>query len=408
MTPKPTLPDDAGTVSRTTYADVRPPLSAASRVLRPTTKRSPQDGRVHNRALVLQTLYSEGTLSRADIARRTGLTRVTISDLVAELIIEGLVVETGLRDDARPGKPATLLEIDSTAFQIIGIDLSDYSTFRGAVLDLDGRILSREEIPLAGVTATEAFDKVAALCQLLIDASSAPLLGIGIGSPGIVDPDGVVMTAPNLGWVDLPLQLSLSTRFGMPVVVSNDANAALLAEFSFGETDNDMMLVKVGHGVGSSLLLGGSPLVGSMNAAGEIGHVLAGTDDGLPCVCGKKGCLETWVAGPRLDSRLAAAGFDAMTSLDSDEAREILREAGRRLGLVLAPIVAALNLTEIIISGPERLLGGVFLDAATHTVRAHTMAAYSGELTIRLTTLGQDIVTRGCAVMVLSRELGFS
>ena len=363
---------------------------------------------MHNRALVLQTLYSVGTLSRADIARRTGLTRVTISDLVAELIVEGLVVETGHREDARPGKPATLLEIDSTAFQIIGLDLSDYSTFRGGVLDLDGRIVERAEVPLDGATSTDAFEKVVALCEMLLAQATAPLLGIGVGSPGIVDADGVVVTAPNLGWVDLPLQLTLSTRFGVPVVVSNDANAALLAEFSFGETDNDMMLVKVGHGVGASLLLGGAPLVGSMNAAGEIGHVVAGLDGGLSCVCGKTGCLETWVAAPRIDSRLALAGLDPAAGESSEEARVILREAGRRLGLVLAPIVAALNLTEVILSGPERLLGGAFIGAATDTVRSRTMATYTGELTIRFTTLGQDIVTRGSAVMVLSRELGFS
>ncbi|KQQ05604.1 MULTISPECIES: ROK family transcriptional regulator [unclassified Rathayibacter] len=382
---------------------------APTRVLRPTTKRLPQHGRVHNRALVLQTLYSASTLSRADIARRTGLTRVTISNLVAELIVEGLVVETGQREDARPGKPATLLEIDSAAFQIIGIDLSDYVTFRGGVLDLDGRILERADVPLEGATADDAFEKVVALCEALIARSTSPLLGIGIGSPGIVDPDGVVVTAPNLGWFDLPLQLRLTTRFGVPVVVTNDANAALLAEFSFGETDNDMMLVKVGHGVGAGLLLGGAPLLGSMNAAGEIGHVVSGLDDdGLLCVCGKVGCLETWVAGPRLESRLALAGVGPADSVDGESAQQILREAGRRLGLVLAPIVGVLNLTEIILSGPEGLLGGVLLDAATAVVRARTMATYTGELTIRLTTLGQDIVIRGSAVTVLSRELGFS
>lgn len=381
---------------------------APARVLRPTTKRLPQHGRVHNRALVLQTLYSASTLSRADIARSTGLTRVTISNLVAELIIEGLVVETGQREDARPGKPATLLEIDSSAFQIIGIDLSDHVTFRGGVLDLDGRILERAEVLLEGATADTAFEKVVALCEELIARSSSPLLGIGVGSPGIVDSDGVVVTAPNLGWIDLPLQLRLSTRFGVPVVVTNDANAALLAEFSFGETDTDMMLVRVGHGVGAGLLLGGAPLIGSMNAAGEIGHVVSGLDDGLLCVCGKVGCLETWVAGPRLESRLAQAGIDPADSVDGEGAQEILREAGRRLGLVLAPIVGVLNLTEIILSGPERLLGGVLLDAATAVVRARTMATYTGELTIRLTTLGQDIVIRGSAVTVLSRELGFS
>src|ERR1700712_1410678 len=132
---------------------------ASGRVLRPSTKVLPEHARGHNRSLVLQTLYSEGTQSRADIARSTGLTRVTVSDLVAELIAEGLVVETGQREDVRPGKPATLIDIDRGAFQIVGIDLSEYRLFRGAVLDLDGHILSRAEIPLAGSMGADATAK---------------------------------------------------------------------------------------------------------------------------------------------------------------------------------------------------------------------------------------------------------
>src|SRR3954471_5158983 len=121
---------------------------ATSRALRPTTKVLPEHARGHNRSLVLQTLYRSGQQSRADVARETGLTRVTVSDLVAELIGEGLIVELGQREDARPGKPATLLDFDHGAFQIVAIDLSENTVFRGAVLDLGGGILSRSEVPL--------------------------------------------------------------------------------------------------------------------------------------------------------------------------------------------------------------------------------------------------------------------
>jgi len=101
---------------------------SSTRSLRPSTKVLPEHARGHNRSLVLQTLYRAGQQSRADIARGTGLTRVTVSDLVAELIGEGLVVETGQREDARPGKPATLLDLNRHAFQIIGVDLSGSAT----------------------------------------------------------------------------------------------------------------------------------------------------------------------------------------------------------------------------------------------------------------------------------------
>jgi len=372
----------------------------AGRALRPSAKILPEHARGHNRSLVLQTLYRSGDQSRADIARSTGLTRVTISDLVAELMAEGLVVETGQSANIRPGKPSTLLAMNRSAFQIIGIDLSDYAQFRGAVLDLGGNILSRAEVPLAGSTGADATAKVRALVETLTAKATAPILGVGVGSPGVVDRDGVVLRAPNLGWSNEPLQATLSAAVALPVLVANDANAAVLAEHSFGGADQDLMLIKVGHGVGSALLLGGSLLYGSRFAAGEIGHVVVGTGDGAPCVCGKSGCLETWLAAPRLEAQLAAA--------DASGRSEILREAGRHLGLALAPVVGALNLAEVVLSGPTHLLDGELAQAAIEILRNRTMAEFHGDLAVRMTTLGEDIVMRGAAVMVLSGQLGVS
>ena len=369
------------------------------RALRPTTKVLPEHARGHNRSLVLQTLYRAGQQSRADIARETGLTRVTVSDLVAELIAEGLIIETGQREDARPGKPATLLDLDRTAFQIIGIDLSEYAIFRGAVLDLDGQILHRAELPLAGATGPDATALLIRLAESLVAQATLPILGLGVGSPGVVDLAGVVLSAPNLGWVGEDLQGILNARFALPVVVANDANAAALAEHSFGDADSDMMLIKVGHGVGAGLLLDGTPLFGSRFAAGEIGHVVVGTDGGLECVCGKHGCLETWLATPRLEKAIAAA---------PESRNEILTEAGQRLGIALAPVVGALNLAEVVLSGPTELLDGALAQATIETLRSRTMAEFHGDLTLRMTTLGEDIVMRGAAVMVLSAQLGVS
>lgn len=380
---------------------------ASRRVLRPSAKVLPEHARGHNRALVLQTLFTAGQQSRADVARSTGLTRVTVSDLVTELMAEGLLMETGQREGVRPGKPAILLDIDRSSFQIIGIDLSDSAVFRGAVLDVGGRIQRRVQLPLAGNTGQAAIDQVISLTESLFALVTAPILGIGVGSPGIVDLSGVVISAPNLEWSAVPLQAALSERFGVAVVVANDANAAVLAEHSFGDADEEggLMLVRVGRGVGAGLLLGGTPLYGSRFAAGEIGHVVVGTDGGELCSCGKHGCLETWLAGPRLEAKLADAALDASPGAARDN---ILREAGTRLGIVLAPIVGALNLSEVVLSGPERLLAGLLMEAARETVRRRTMERSYGGLTLRLSTLGDDIVLRGAAVMVISSRLGVS
>ena len=374
---------------------------SSRRVLRPTTKMLPEYGRGHNRSLVLQTLYRGGRMSRADIARGTGLTRVTISTLVAELIADNLVVEMGQREDARPGKPATILDLNRDAFEIVGIDLSGSSLFRGALLDLDGKILDRAEVELAGSTGDEAAAKVMALAETLIERATRPILGLGVGSPGVIDLAGLVLTAPNLGWTNRSLTLDLSARFGVPVVVVNDANAAALAEHSFGDATGDMMLVKVGHGVGAGLLLDGTPQFGGRFSAGEIGHVVVGTDGGAECVCGKTGCLETWLAVPRLTAALAA-------TTGPEQREKVLWAAGERLGIALAPVVAALDLAELVLSGPSDLLDGTLLTATAETIRARTLREHQGNFVLRMTELGDDIVLRGAAVMVLSGQLGVS
>ncbi|MFJ3488756.1 ROK family transcriptional regulator [Leifsonia aquatica] len=372
------------------------------RALRPRTKVLPEHARNHNRSLVLQSLYRDGRASRADLARGTGLTRVTISDLVGELIAEGLVVELGQRDDARPGKPAVLLDMDRGATQIIGVDLSEHAVFRGAVLDIDGRVLHSAEIALAGSRGDEALAKALELVARLVELATVPVLGIGIGSPGVVDASGTVVAAPNLGWADVPLQRLVAEQTGRTVFVANDANAAVLAEHGFGAARGDMMLVKVGHGVGSGLLVAGAMVVGSRFAAGEIGQVMVGTDDGAEAPYDRDHVLEAWLAVPRLESRVAAA------AIAGDPIEPVLREAGQRLGVALAPIVGALDLAEVVLSGPEELLEGALLGAVRSTLDNRTMAGFHSATTIRMTSQGRDIVLRGCVIMVMSAQLGVS
>lgn len=378
------------------------PGAGPNRVLRPTAKVLPEHARSHNRSLVLQTLYRAGPRSRADIARETGLTRVTVSDLIAELLAEGLVIELGQREGSRPGKPATLLDLDRSGHQIIGVDLSEYDRFRGAVLDLDGTIVARAEVPLTENVGAEATAKVVRLVDELRALTTAPILGIGVGSPGVVDASGVVLTAPNLGWQGEQLQADLSAHTGCAVIVANDANVAVLAEHGYGDAEADMILIKTGHGVGSGLLVGGALIHGSRFAAGEIGQVMVGTDTGVDVPYDRGQCLEAWLSVPALAARIAASEADGI------RADAVLREAGARLGVALAPVVGALNLSAIVLSGPPELLDGALADAALETIRNRTMADSHGDLTVRMTAQGQDIVLRGAAVLVLSGQLGVS
>lgn len=370
-----------------------------ARHLRSRAKVLPEHARGHNRALVLQTLYHSGAMSRADLSRETGLTRVTISDLVAEFIADCIVIEMGVRETVGPGKPPILIDIDRVGHQIIGIDLSAPSAFTGALLSLDGDVIGRREVPRPETPDGDA--AYAALLQLareLVADATQPILGVGIGTPGVVRPDGMVLSSPNLGWSDLPLEAKLGVDLDLPVLVRNDANAAVLAEYTFGDAEADFMLIKIGRGVGAGVITGSQPLLGSRFAAGEIGHVVVGTDGGPRCACGKDGCLEAWLSESRLRAAIEAA---------PDSRDDILRDAGTRMAIAIAPIVAALDLSEVVLSGQGDLLDGVLIDAAVETLHARTLEGVFEDVVIRR-TLQSDIVLRGAAVMVLSGQLGVS
>jgi predicted NBD/HSP70 family sugar kinase len=346
---------------------------------------------------VLQALYRGRGLSRADLSRDLGLSRVTISDVVGDLVDEAFVIELGTRPASRPGKPATMLDINRQGHNVVGLDLSGSESFVGVVTDLDGTVIERAELDIPQAQGEDAIVAAETLLTDLVALARRPVIGVGVGSPGIVDDRGVVLSAPNLGWRDVPLQSRLAKACGLPVAVANDANAAAVGEASFGDGRADMMLVRIGRGVGSGLIIDGRIVGGARHAAGEIGHVVTGTDEGEPCACGNSGCLERWLAIPRIEAHLAEP------SADRDA---VLTEAGHRLGIVLAPIVSALNLTEVVLAGPACHISGPLLAAAESTLRDRTLADTHGDMRLRMTELGHDLVVLGAVVLVLRDQLG--
>ena len=345
------------------------------------------DTRRHNRSLVLRTLFRSGTLSRADLARATHLTRAATSELVAELLAEGLVEELGTRSDQGVGKPATLLGVVPDARFTVTLDLSDDERFLAALVDLGGKVLDRRVAERDGRTGDAAVALVLGLAADLAAAADRPLLGVGAGSPGVVDPAGVVVEAPNLGWHGVELSRQLAQAVDAPAHVANDANAAALGELGLsGPAERSLLAIKIGWGVGAGLILDGHLVLGDRFAAGEIGHVTV-DPNGEACACGRVGCLETAVAAPRLRRGDRDAG-------------------GRRLGEALAPVVSALNLREIVLSGPLDVLDETFRTAALAAIRERTMPAVGDNVDIRFSSLGEDDVLFGAARLVLDRELG--
>jgi len=372
-------------------------ITPVGRRLRPRGKVLQEDTRRHHRALLLQQLFQEGPASRADLARASGLTRVTVSDLVGEMLGEGLVEELGAPAESRIGKPPTLVGIAPDSAHIVCLDLSNDDRMTGAVVNLASTVQARHEVAIGGRKGERAVELVHRLADALIAKAEQPILGIGVGSPGVVDAEGTVIDAPNLGWHDVPLARNLRERLNLPVYVANDANAAVLGEHTFGDAlEGGLMVLRVGTGVGAGLILEGALLHGHRSAAGEIGHVVV-DPEGDECACGRRGCLETLLAVPHLRRRLATG-----------DAAAVLARTGAQLGAALAPVVGTLNLHEVVLSGPTELLDGPLRDAADETIRRRTMPVIGDELVVRTSTLGDDVVLVGAAVLVLAGQLGVS
>ena len=268
----------------------------------------PSHGRRHNLSLALQLLYTSGPMSRADLARRLGISKVTVSDLVAEVIESGHAVELGPSDQVRPGKPATLVDVNRTGLQAIGVDLAAHEVLRAAVLDLDGNILVRAERRIADDTGE-------AIVAIVLDLVQRDGRGRDRPPPrhrgrhARASSWRVASSTPRPTSAGATCLCATSSPMltGLPVFVANDADAAVHADHTLGDGGDDLVLVKIGRGVGCGLIVGGQRVRGAHFAAGEIGHVTVGTDGGAVCRCGKTGCLETWVSAPRLEQALAAS-----------------------------------------------------------------------------------------------------
>ena len=270
--------------------------------------------RAHNASLVLRALYDLGPISRAAIARLTGLTRTSVGELVAELEQEGLARDAG-KAPSTGGKAPTLVELVDDARHVVTLDLGE-RTFTAALLDLRGKIQRHATRDVGGADGETALALVHDLIDEILAGPHKPILGIGVGTPGIVDSQGTIRWAVNLDWTDLPLGPTLQERFGLPTVVVNDSRAAAIATYLFEGEDRpeNLVAIKVGRGIGAGLVLGGELFGGDGDGAGEIGHIVV-EPDGAECHCGRFGCLETIASAPSILRAADAAGLDTGGSL---------------------------------------------------------------------------------------------
>jgi glucokinase-like ROK family protein len=397
--------------------------------MRSLQKATHQQTRLINQQLVLRSLYDQSAVSRAEVARLTGLTRTTVSDVVDGLLEAGIVEELG-PGQSTGGKAPILLRVPDDARHLVGIEVGD-SLLTGAIVNLRGEVRRRVEVPLDGRDGEMALARLDELIGALVEPAAAPILGIGIGTPGLIDTTtGTVRWAVNLDWRDLPLGARLSEQWGLPVHVANDSHAAALGEHTFGghPPGESMVVIKVGRGIGAGIVIGGQLYSGEGSGAGEIGHT-AIADNYRPCRCGSVGCLETLASTRAVvqrarelaphapESSLHASAGPERIDLDElvravadgdDLAREVLLDSARHLGRTIGGLIGTLSIHHVVLVGEMTRFGEPWLTAVRREAHRSALAMLADATSIEIGRLGGDLVVLGAAALLMTRELGLA
>lgn len=396
----------------------------------PLLKATHQQTKSYNSRLVLKTIYDLGRVSRADVARITNLTRTTVSDLVTDLQERGLVEEVGMGQSIG-GRSPILLSVIDNARHLVSLDLAN-DDLRGAIVNLRNEVVSTVTLPIADRGGGDALSLVYRLIDELLYTTGRPILGIGIGTPGLVDTGrGVVARAVNLDWRDLPLGSLLQQRYGLPVYVANDSQLAALAQFMYGGEPygGSMVVIKVGHGVGAGIVLNSLLFQGDGFGAGEIGHI-AMLEGGHQCRCGNFGCLETLVSIPAICRRAAELAEKNPRSLlhtlsvpgqsptidtvyrafqaGDEDARKLMLDTGRYLGMAVANLVGTLNVSRIVITGEIAGFRPALLEVIRQEMLRRSLPALAQDTRIELADWNPDAVILGASALLLTHELGLS
>jgi predicted NBD/HSP70 family sugar kinase len=361
--------------------------------------------RERNRLRVVDALRQRGAISRSDIARQTGLSRSTVSSLVADLQAEGLVIEREVATTPRGpegGRPPVLIALDQSAGALLGIDFG-HRHVRVAVSDLSFTVLAERLAEIDVDTAGhEALDLAAGLADQLLDEAGVErgrVLGAGMGLPGPIDrQSGLVHSRailPSLDGIDTAVEMGM--RLGMPVHLDNDANVGALGEATFGagEGVEVMAYLRLSAGIGAGLVIGGRPFRGARGVAGEIGHVLV-DPQGPICRCGNRGCLETFASPPALCELLRRSHGPitvprllALAAEGDAGCRRVIHDAGRVVGRAVADLCNFINPDLVIVGGDLSAAGDLLLDPMREAVRRFAIPAAAEDVRITAGVLGE-------------------
>ena len=379
---------------------------------------SPPSLRAPNRLRVLQALQVLGVTSRADLARRTGLSRSTVSTIVAGLQAEGIVVDRDPDPDVRVagggGRPPALIALDPGAGLAIGIDFGKRH-LAVALADLSHELVAEEwrDMP-DDYAAEEGMERAAELVELLLDgagAESGRVLGVGMGLPGPVHRSGVVGSSAILpGWAGTHAAERMGARLDMKVWLRNDANLGALAEsvWGAGRGVGGLVYLKLATGIGAGIVLDGRLFEGAGGTAGEIGHTSL-DETGDICRCGSRGCLETYASGTAIASLLSRSLGETLTLDDVLEravrgepgCRRALADAGRHIGAAVADLCNLINPERIVVGGSMAVAGDMLLDPLREAVGLRAIPSAAEDVQIVPGELGERAELLGAVALVL-------
>lgn len=377
---------------------------------------------------VLRLIWDERAISRADIARRTGLSRSTVSEVVSELLATRLVDEAG-EGASSGGRRPIVLEFQDDACVILGVDMGA-THVSVALTDLRGRVLAWENRPFPVRSDPEGtralIAEFCAECLRSWGGDPARLVGIGIAVPCPVDPRHQDRFSTHVlpAWKGRAGFEALGARFGAPIFIDNDANLGAVAErwWGAGRGFDDFTYIKVATGVGAGHMVGGRIARGASGVAGEIGHMAIDLS-GDPCDCGNRGCLQTFVGASSLVKRArqllpeyptsvlhqGALTIDAIENAalaDDPLAIQVISTAAEYLGIAVAGVLNLMNPGAVIIGGGIARLGERLLVPLRETVLRRTFVSSVAASEIISSALGPRSIAIGAATIVLEAALG--
>lgn len=381
-----------------------------------------------NNLTILNTVREKEPVSRADIAKITGLNPATVSSNVNELLKSGFVIETG-SGESSGGRRPVMVQLNSRAFHVIGVDMG-ISKVKTAVMDFGGKISQK-----CVIHYPEETNERVIMCIIkqsihnVMEKSGTDIgsiMGVGVGVHGIVNSDeGISVYAPAFRWRNVDIKSILKDEFDLPVFIDNDVRAMALGEMWFGAAKgvDDFVFINIGSGIGSGIMIGGEPYKGTSFGAGEIGHISI-DDSGPKCNCGNYGCLEVMASGPaiarRMISQIKMGKNTLVTRLVNDDlskvngeavyeaakmgdavATDILQETGRYIGIAISSVINILNPRLILIGGGVSMAGDFIFKPLIEVAKKKSLKDSGENVSILPAGLKEDCGVIGAAALVI-------